>query len=719
MSQSLSFNITPDELEVFLEEVNDCLQVMETGILTLEKRPDEETLNAVFRAAHTLKALAGAIGHRPMAELTHTMETLFDAMREATLSLSAATADELLAMIDVLKRQRDEIVSRRADPVDIAPYLARLNALLSLAVEEGAVSSVAADLPDVSAAPETVIVAPEGEPILEIEVLVAADAYAPAARLYQVALAMQEVGQVISQRPVLENFSETDKSLWLLLATQASAEEVEAVLADILDLARFTVKPYLAEAQAETDLSDLGLSLEIESNGEFYSDEIVAEVAADPSDTSSADRGRPDGPTRRNGESTVRISIDRLDRLVNLVGELATNRTRLLQIENILSLQYTHDSHVAGLGELAPHFSHLVDQLQEEVMRARMLPIAALFNKLPRLVRDTARAAGKQVDLHIEGSTTELDRAVIESISDPLIHLIRNAIDHGLESPQERQRQGKPASGTLGLSAASVEGQIVITVSDDGRGINSDRVRQAAVRTGLLPDQIDEATQLSDEEVTDLIFRPNLSTAEAVTEISGRGVGLDVVRTNIEQLGGSVIVASSPGHGTTFELTLPLTLALIQTMLVVVRNTLYAVPLAGVSGALYLADAVRHSVGGKSAMEWQEETVPLLDLREFFASNTLPGLNGHTGFSQLADQAKPSIILVNWAKHQVGLVVDRIIGQQEIVIKSLSPLMGQMPGLSGATILGDGQIALIVDIPSMIKAALRANKGVGVNPQPA
>jgi two-component system chemotaxis sensor kinase CheA len=349
---------------------------------------------------------------------------------------------------------------------------------------------------------------------------------------------------------------------------------------------------------------------------------------------------------------------------------------------------------------MVPHFSHVVNQLQEEVMRARMLPIASLFNKFPRLVRDVARLGGKQVNLVIEGEATELDRAVIEAIGDPLIHLLRNAVDHGLETPAVRQAAGKPATGTVRLAAASVEGQIAITVADDGRGLDPDRIRQAAVRGDLLPEE--EIAQLSEDELIDLIFQPNISTASEVTEMSGRGVGLDVVRTNIEQLSGSVVVTSQVGRGTTFQLTLPLTLALVQTMLVTVRNTLYALPVTGINGALYLAEATLSTVKGKPALDWQGAVLPLLDLREFFARSHLA--------TEPSNGDKPRVVLVSWGKHRVGLIVDKIIGQQEIVVKSLSPLIGRTAGLSGATILGDGRIALIVDIPDLINTALQVRR---------
>jgi two-component system chemotaxis sensor kinase CheA len=506
-----------------------------------------------------------------------------------------------------------------------------------------------------------------GQVILEIEIVAAVEAFAPAARLYQAAIALMETGQIVAQQPAPEQFSQKDERLWLILATQSEPGHIEECLADIDDLAEFHVQPYTPEGTGQPPPLSEG------------------EREGPPDDDRVAEPGPDHGL-----DKTVRISVERLDTLMNLVGELVTNRTHLLQIEARLRAQYGKEGGLGALSELAPHFSHVVDQLQDEVMRARMLPIASLFNKFPRLVRDVARPAGKQVKLIIEGQATELDRAVIEAVGDPLIHLLRNAVDHGLETPELRQAAGKPPTGAVRLAAASVEGQIVVTVADDGRGIDPIRIRRAAVNAGLLSEE--ESGQMAEDELIDLIFQPNLSTASRVTELSGRGVGLDVVRTNIERLSGSVVVTSAAGHGTTFHLTLPLTLALVQTMLVNVRNSLYALPVTSINGALYLAEATLNTIKGKPALDWQgTETIPLLDLREFF-THPHPATGSPNGF-------KSSVVLV-----------DKIIGQQEIVVKSLSPMVGQAPGLSGATILGDGRIALIVDIPGLVNTALRTQR---------
>jgi two-component system chemotaxis sensor kinase CheA len=398
-------------------------------------------------------------------------------------------------------------------------------------------------------------------------------------------------------------------------------------------------------------------------------------------------------------DKTVRINVERLDSLMNLVGELVTERTRMARIAELLRQRYGKGSEIGTLNEVTSQFERIINQLQQDVMQARMLPISRLFQKFPRLVRDVARSENKQVDLIIRGETTELDRSIIEAVGDPLMHLLRNAVDHGLESPEERLAQGKPASGTIWLTAAHVEGNIVITVKDDGRGIDLERVRQAALQRDAISEE--EAAQMGRDELLELVFRPNISTAEEITDVSGRGVGLDVVHTNVKQLGGAVALESQPGEGTTFYITLPLTLAILQTMLVTIGDDVYAIPLSSVVESLYLKDVPLSSVKTNPMTRWRDAALPLLYLRQFF---------NHKRLTAPPSKAKAAIVVVNWRKTQVGLVVDKLMGKQEIVVKSLSPILGNVPGLSSCTILGNGRVALIVDVPGLIGAAMQARK---------
>jgi two-component system chemotaxis sensor kinase CheA len=684
MDKSLSFEIEADELEVFLEDVNEHLQAMEAGILSLEQGNDPGVLNAVFRAAHTLKAVAGAVGHRQMAELTHTMETLFDALRQGRLSPTPGMTDELLSAVDVLTALRDEVVRLEPSGADIPALLARLHDLAEDTPAQGKQGrQVDLDLggPSRRLTPEQESLicgcSDEGDVLWDVQIVASADAFAPAARLLQATMALAEVGRIVVQEPSQAELTSGQQrdSLWLVLATHADRETVEELLRDISDLATFQVQPYGAGAgaAAETALSA-----------------VVSDDAGEAGVLDAAPRA-------------VRISVERLDTLMNLVGELVTERTRLAQVEDTLRGEFGKGGSVGELGEMVVHLNRVVDQLQHEVMQARMLPIERLFSRLPRLVRDVARAADKQVNLAIEGEDTELDRSVIEAIGDPLVHLLRNAVDHGIEAVHERVAAGKPPVGTVRLTAAHEEGHILVTLRDDGRGIDPDQVRRVAVRRELMSKE--EAAQLDDEEAVALVFLPNFSTADQVTGVSGRGVGMDVVQTNVKRIGGSVAVESEVGRGTVFRITLPLTLAIVQAMMVALGDDVYAVPLAGVIESLYLEDVTVSKVKGHPTIHWRDQALPLIHLRAFYADPRL---------ADARPDAKPAAVVVSWGKLRAGLVVDRLVGKQDIVAKSLGPIVGNVPGVSGCTIMGDGRIAPVVDVPGLIGAAISRQRAAQV-----
>ncbi len=745
MSEHLTLNIDADELEMFLDDANELLQDMENGILHMEQadvdrgrsvsaafEADAETLNATFRAAHTLKAMAGAVGHREMADLTHTLETLFDRMREGTLSPSSAVVDELLATMDVLKAQRDEVASRQRSGTDVDAVLARLRALMESGDgHEGAsVASTSVRRLTPEQAAEADARRAEGHSILEIEVIANPGGFAPAARLAQASIGLMEAGHILAQEPTLEDLTDhpDGNRLWLVLTTESEIDVVEEILRDISELDKCHVQPYepgtpenayLDRAQkapdARTDAAD------VDRGHSRRRTQTVGQTVGGRRSVSASSDGL-------GVDKTVRISVERLDTLMNLVGELVTDRTRLMQIDSTLRTQYGKEgstdiasdhlrsaASVDALGQTASHFGRVVDQLQEEVMHARMLPISHLFSKLPRLVRDVSRTAGKQVTLHIEGEATEVDRSIIEVIGDPLMHLLRNAVDHGIEPPETRLAAGKPPTGTVRLSAAHEKGHIVITVEDDGQGINPDGVRQAAVDRGLFSEE--ELSRMDDDQAVDLIFTPTLSTAKQVTEVSGRGVGLDVVRTNVEKLNGSVTVEHEVGKGTRFKLTLPLTLAIMQAMLVGLGKDVYAIPLTGIVDSLYLDETIMHTVRGNPTIRWRDSVLPLLHLREFMRLDVAGRTDGRTAnpcnarsHSGPSNSTPPAVVTVGWGKLRLGLVVDRIIGKQEIVVKSFSPIVGRVPALSGCTILGDGRIALIMDVSSLINTAMQAHR---------
>ena len=412
-------------------------------------------------------------------------------------------------------------------------------------------------------------------------------------------------------------------------------------------------------------------------------------------------------PQARASSTTIRIDVARLDALLNLVGELVIDRTRLVQLGNTLVDRFGDHGVLADLQQTAQHIGRITDELQEQVMKSRMLPVETVFSRLPRVVRDVAGKQGKQIDFIVEGKDTELDRSVIEEIGDPLLHLIRNAVDHGIEAPEARLAVGKPAVGHLRLEARHADSFIVISLEDDGNGINVEAVKRKAVEKGVVT--AEHAERMSDQEAVQLIFSPGLSTAHQLSDVSGRGVGLDVVRANVERINGSVEVVTQRGLGTTFIIRLPLTLAIVQALLVRVAGGIYALPIHAVTETLRVEPGQVHRVNQREAIMLGETILPLVALRNVFGADdaTEPEV-GNTDGSRLV----VAVHTTAQNARQVGLIVEGLIGEQEIVIKPLGHLVGDIAGVSGAAILGDGSVALIVDVAALIGQAIRDNSTV-------
>ncbi len=420
-------------------------------------------------------------------------------------------------------------------------------------------------------------------------------------------------------------------------------------------------------------------------------DEVLAEQKEQKQKVEASSEASIPKPGR-TGDKTVRTSVERLDNLMNLVGELITDRNRLNLIRNNLSARFGGDEQVSQLSETIAHLGRITDQLQAEVMGIRMLPISNLFSKFPRLVRDLARQAGKQVDLVVRGEETELDRSVIEVMSDPLIHLLRNAVDHGIESPEERLAAGKTERGIILLNARHEQGRILVTVEDDGRGIDLEGVKAKAIEKGLISKA--EADAMDADQALELIFVPGLSTARAVSDISGRGVGMDIVRNNIQSLNGSIQVQTWPGRGTQFQIILPLTLAIVSTLLVQVGQGIFAIPLTAVSEILRLSQAEIRSVNGKPVILLRNQVLPVACLAQAF--NFQARSNGR-------QDDRVYIVVVRSAKVQMGLIVDDLLGEEEVVVKSLHTFLSNIPGIAAAAVLGDGRVALILDVQGLFK----------------
>ena len=501
----------------------------------------------------------------------------------------------------------------------------------------------------------------------------------PSARCLQVYLEASRFGPVVSCTPSLEAIEslQAGHKLTMVVDVDGMLEAMSSAIRALPDVLKITVDGEEEDAAVESK-----------------QDSPVASDSARGAGASGIESVKPKDAASRASTlgKTVRLDVSRLDDLMNLVGELVIDRTRLAQIGGELQQKYEDDS-LRDLGETSQHISRIIDELQESIMKARMLPVDSLFNRLPRVVRDLAQRSGKRVDFIIQGRETELDRSVIEELHDPLVHLLRNSVDHGVEAPEQRIAAGKAEVGMIRLSATHMENRILITVEDDGSGIDPAKIRAVAVERGAI--SAEAADRLSDQEALELIFLPGFSTARAVTDVSGRGVGMDIVKTNIEKLNGSVRVESRPGRGTRFILELPLTLAIIDALMVGLGTEVLAVPLVSVVETLRVKTTEIHHLNNREAIQLRDGVLPLLKLE------TALGLP-----STASSPDRVFVVAVRVGDHRIGLVVDSLLGQLQVVIKSLGRQVGNIPGVTGATILGDGRVALILDVPSLVKYVL-------------
>ena len=701
------FDISQDELPIFLAEVDEHIQVLDEIIIQLERDDSPELVQKLFRAAHTLKGMAGMIGHHRMTRLTHTMENAFDGVRKNTLAISTPMIDLCLDAVDSLRLLREEVVSGHEADVNVEELIEDFQSFIS---PTGTVSAPAAVVkappvveqkpkpvktaavvqpkpaaPTAEVQPEPAGIAPESLPVVAgtqtvwVKAQIEKNSIAAAARAFQLMMALQEVGDVSDMSPTMEEIEagKPISSFAAQLKTTSTPDEIYKRVSWISEVDAVTIDDVAFGApSAPAALVALKPEPKVETPA----------AAARPAPQSARSE------SRRGADMTVRTTVERLDALMNLVGELITDRNHLYQLRGRIEHGVDNEVSIDQLSDTVGHLGRITDQLQEEVMRIRMLPIGNVFNKFPRMVRDMAQKTGKMIDLVIHGEDTELDRSMIEEINDPLIHLIRNSVDHGLETPDEREAAGKSRNGTVTLTARYEQGRIVLTVEDDGHGIDPNKIRRAAVAKGLISEE--DAASLTESQAIDLIFLPGLSTASKVSDISGRGVGMDIVHTNIQRVNGTISVETELGKGSIFTIHLPLTLAIVPTLLVKVNTSVFAIPLVMVTETRRLTQKDIKTIGGKPVTILRGHVLPLLHLSGVFDMDSIASEKGHV-----------YAVVVHSGKQKVGLVVDSLTGQEEVVVKSLSSLIGDLPGISSAAILGDGKVALILDVPGLFKYA--------------
>ncbi|MCD9033975.1 chemotaxis protein CheA [Luteimonas sp. Y-2-2-4F] len=643
----------------YFEESRDGLDAMEAGLLALDAgERGAETINSVFRAAHSIKGGAATFGFAAMSGLTHALETLLDRVRAGERAVTAADIDAMLASVDVLRALLAEAEhGRPADPAQVRAMDARLQALLG---DGGDAAPAAAPDPTAAAGwridfqPEPALFMRGNDPIALLRALEA--------------LGPLQVEARLDTLPAFDALDPLQAAIgWSLrLDAPVPRAAVEDVFAWVEDACRLAIEP-LAGAG--------GVQLAEAANA---ADEAPPPADAAPVPATAAARTTP----AHEPESSIRVDVAKVDALVNLVGELVITRSMLQQLGTGLGAEAAE-----RMGSALEQLERNTRDLQDAVIGIRMLPVDAVFRRFPRLVRDASARLGKQVRLETRGESTELDKGMIERISDPLVHLVRNAVDHGLETPEARRAAGKDPVGTITLAAAHQDGHIVIEVGDDGRGLDRERILAKARERGLaVPDAP------TDAQVWDLVFQPGFSTAETVTDLSGRGVGMDVVRSNIRQLGGSVQLDSRAGAGTRVVIRLPLTLAILDGMAVAVGRETLLLPLAHVRESLRPDPADIHTVKGEGRLlKVREDFLPLLSLGEVYGYGRAQG-----------DEAVA--VVVEGEGQRLAVEVDALIGQQQVVVKSLERNYRHVDGISGATILGDGRVALIVDVGGLVRS---------------
>lgn len=698
-------------LEIFLDETREHLQNLNTEILNLEQDPEnEDTINEIFRAAHSLKGMAGTMGYKRMQTLTHDMENVFSEVRNGTIKIKSHMIDILFQCLDALEEYTSNIQENSDEGTnDNEALIKLLNDCLkpdgaqeeAPAEPEKPAETTAADSGDgkkwesipLDEAQRLVLTeaVKQGKKVYGITVKVQESCILKAARAFLVFKAVEEVGEILVSSPSVQDIEDekfdfdftiitiTDSPLDQILAEIKNVSEIEdAEGAEMTSFGETAEEAPAQEAEKEEKPKEKSVPAKAE------------QVKPSGAENASAAKGAPakqekKANTKAVGNRTVRVDIEKLDVLMNLVSELIIAKNSLV---SATTAQEGRESNAAVESQIE-YLENVTTSLHESVMKVRMVPIESVVNKFPRMIRDLSKKLNKKMDLQMTGEETELDRTVVDEIGDPLMHLLRNSADHGLESAEVRAERGKPEVGSIFLNAYQDGNNVVIEVGDDGNGIDVENVKNKAIERGTITPE--QAVNMSDKEIIDLLFLPSFSTAKEVTDVSGRGVGLDVVKSKIETLGGEVEVKTKLGEGSTWTIRLPLTLAIIQALMVEVGGEKYAISLNSVATLENIAPSDVKLVQSEEVIHLRGSVIPLIRLNEVLDIE-----------STRKENENMIVAIVKKGDKQAGLVVDRLMGQQEIVIKSLGKFADKTRIISGATILGDGEVALILDANVLI-----------------
>lgn len=673
---------TSQYLDMFIEESREHLQSCSEHLLELEKNPKDLTIvNEIFRAAHTLKGMSATMGYEDIADLTHTMENVLDAIRNEKLDVTTEILDVVFQAVDYLEEMVLDVAeggTGKKDVREVVEVLNRIEAgdtsvlaasseIAATVVSEKTTSNIHYDDFEMTVITQSFEQKLE---VYEITIRLREDCLLKAARVFMVFEILEKSGDIIKSVPNVEKLEneDFDQQFSVVLITEESAEVIQAKISKVSEVESVEVIAITSES--------------LEQGKRERENEKVNEIEVVKNTSPNTPAANNRGASSFSGTKTIRVNIDRLDILMNLFEELVIDRGRLQSIAAEL--------HNPELNETVERMTRVSGDLQSIILNMRMIPVETVFNRFPKMVRQLARDLDKKVRLDIVGAETELDRTVIDEIGDPLVHLIRNGLDHGIETPAERLAKGKPEEGTITLRAYHSGNHVFIELEDDGAGVNRERVLAKAIENGIVAEEAAES--MTDRQVAELILASGFSTAQTVSDVSGRGVGLDVVKNTIESLGGYISIDSKEGEGSLFQVQLPLTLSIISVMLVELSKDVYAIPLSSIIETAIIQKSEIMNAHNQKVIDFRGNIVPLVNLKEIFE---MPEEDNEDDFQ--------SIVIVRKGEKLAGLVVDSFIGQQEIVLKSLGNYLASVFAISGATILGNGQVALIVDCNALIK----------------
>lgn len=680
-------------LNMFIEESKDNLQRLNENLLKLENNPDDiQILNEIFRVAHTLKGMAGTMGFVRMQKLTHNIENVLSDIRSGSIKINSDMVDTLFMCLDALENYVEEIVNTSSEGTDDHNDL--IESLAEIINSKGEVTH--AEVPaqtqevkeetkeentnsDLIELPDTQKLVKNnaiemGMNVFQIKVNLSPNCVLKSARAFVIFTDLERFGEIIHCIPSTQDIEDEkfENDFTVVVVTKETKEKLEQVIMSVSEVEGVVVEAFAKDQDAKVE------EVAPKKEEQVETQPVAPAASAAPAATETNNNSN----NKQVSNKTVRVNIDRLDTLMNLVSELIIVKTQLE------GLNVTSQDANTNYNDSVEYLERVTTNLHDAVMKVRMVPVEIVFNRFPRMIRDISRKLGKDIDLVMSGEETELDRTVIDEIGDPLIHLLRNAADHGLETIEERAAIGKPRKGTIKLQAYQDGNSVVIEVEDDGKGINVQAIKNKAVQKGTITKE--EADAMNEQEAIDLLFRPSFSTAEKISDLSGRGVGLDVVKSKITELGGHVEVQTELGKGSKFIVRLPLTLAIIQALMISIGDEKYAIPLSNIQNIEDVHKEDIKLVQNQEVIMVRNEIIPIVRLRSVL------------GLPEQEDKDLMMGVIVKKGERQVGFIIDSLIGQQEIVIKSLGKYLSGIDIIAGATILGNGEVALILDINSLI-----------------